>query len=54
MCVLATTLFDLGIELKTIQVVADDREAIKKSVKELSSQYDLVFTSGGIGKSIYI
>ncbi|KAI9348328.1 MoaB/Mog domain-containing protein [Pilaira anomala] len=51
---LATTLFDLGIELKTIQVVADDREAIKKSVKELSSQYDLVFTSGGIGKSIYI
>ncbi|GAA5817794.1 hypothetical protein MFLAVUS_011350 [Mucor flavus] len=46
---LATLLFDLGIELKTIQVVADEVEAIKKSVKELSSQHDLVFTSGGIG-----
>lgn len=51
---LATLLFNLGIELKTIQVVADEVEDIKKSVKELSSQHDLVFTSGGIGKKKYM
>ncbi|KAG2212394.1 hypothetical protein INT47_001755 [Mucor saturninus] len=46
---LATTLFNVGIELKTIQVVGDNVQDITKSVRELSSQYDLVFTSGGIG-----
>ncbi|RCI04785.1 hypothetical protein CU098_012871 [Rhizopus stolonifer] len=46
---LARILFSLGIELKCIQVVGDNREDIIKSVRELSSMYDLVFTSGGIG-----
>lgn len=46
---IATTLFNLGIELKTIQVVGDDVQEITKSVRELSYNYDLVFTSGGIG-----
>ncbi|KAI8331102.1 MoaB/Mog domain-containing protein [Blakeslea trispora] len=46
---LATTLFQSGIDLKTIQVVADDQHAIAQSVKELASAYDIVFTSGGIG-----
>ncbi|EPB82109.1 hypothetical protein HMPREF1544_11145 [Mucor circinelloides 1006PhL] len=46
---LATMLFGLGIELKAIQVVGDETHDIIKSVRELSSQYDIVFTSGGIG-----
>ncbi|KAI8646638.1 MoaB/Mog domain-containing protein [Parasitella parasitica] len=46
---LATMLFSLGIELKAIQVVGDEANGIIKSVRELSSLYDIVFTSGGIG-----
>lgn len=46
---LATTLFNIGIELKTIQVVPDHVDDITKSVQELSRKFDLVFTSGGIG-----
>ncbi|KAI8342891.1 MoaB/Mog domain-containing protein [Choanephora cucurbitarum] len=46
---LAKTLFQLGIELKTIQVVGDDQQAIAQSIRELASAYDIVFTSGGIG-----
>ncbi|GAN08889.1 molybdopterin binding domain protein [Mucor ambiguus] len=42
-------LFGLGIELKTIQVVGDETHDIITSVRELSAQYDIVFTSGGIG-----
>lgn len=45
----ATTLFDIGIELRSIQVVADNVDDITKSVQELSRNFDLVFTSGGIG-----
>ncbi|KAI9259930.1 MoaB/Mog domain-containing protein [Sporodiniella umbellata] len=48
-CCGAKVLFSLGIELKCIQVVGDNKEDIMKSVKELSSMYDIVFTSGGIG-----
>ena len=40
----AKTLFQLGIELKTIQVVGDDQQAIAQSIKELASSYDIVFT----------
>lgn len=47
---LAKTLFDLGIELQCIEVVGDNVRDITKSVKELSCNYDIVFTSGGIGK----
>ncbi|CAO3665013.1 hypothetical protein G6F70_005199 [Rhizopus microsporus] len=46
---LAKTLFDLGIELKCIQVIGDNKQDIINSVRELSSTYDIVFTSGGIG-----
>lgn len=46
---IATTLFSIGIELKTIQVVGDEINDIARSIRGLSSQYDIVFTSGGIG-----
>ena len=43
-------MFDIGIDLKRVEVVGDDYEAIAETVTRLSSQHDLVFTSGGIGK----
>ncbi|OAD73551.1 hypothetical protein PHYBLDRAFT_4977, partial [Phycomyces blakesleeanus NRRL 1555(-)] len=46
---LANFLFDLGISLKRIDVVADDDEAIGESVRRLAKDHTLVFTSGGIG-----
>ncbi|KAI7901951.1 MoaB/Mog domain-containing protein [Cokeromyces recurvatus] len=46
---LAKYLFELGVELKRIETIPDDYEAIKETIKRLSSQHDLVFTSGGIG-----
>ncbi|ORE09452.1 Molybdopterin binding protein [Rhizopus microsporus var. microsporus] len=46
---LAKTLFDLGIELRCIQVIGDNKQDIINSVRELSSTYNIVFTSGGIG-----
>ncbi|KAI8138140.1 MoaB/Mog domain-containing protein [Fennellomyces sp. T-0311] len=45
---LARYLFDCGIDLKRVEVVGDDYEAIAQTVTRLSSQHDLVFTSGGI------
>ena len=46
---LAKTLFDLAIELKRIEVIADDTEEIVEAVQRMSKNYDLVITSGGIG-----
>lgn len=46
---LAKYLFELGVDLKRIETIADDYEAIEETIKRLSSQHDLVFTSGGIG-----
>lgn len=46
----AKFLFQLGIELKRIEVVGDDTEAIQSTIRRLSSMHDFVFTSGGIGK----
>lgn len=46
----AKFLFQMGIELKRIEVVGDDAEAIESTVRRLSSMHDFVFTSGGIGK----
>lgn len=42
-------MFDLGIDLKRIETIADDYEAIEETIKRLSSQHDIVFTTGGIG-----
>ncbi|CAO3590514.1 unnamed protein product [Absidia cylindrospora] len=46
---LAQFLFDLGIELKRIEVVPDNEQEIGEAAKRLSSNHDFVFTSGGIG-----
>lgn len=46
---LAGQLTAVGIDLKEVRVVSDDAEVIQMAVKALSSAYDQVFTSGGIG-----
>ncbi|MEL7344088.1 MAG: molybdopterin-binding protein [Pseudomonadota bacterium] len=38
-----------GVDLKEVRVVSDDASAIVSAVQALSSGYDHVFTSGGIG-----
>jgi len=38
-----------GIDLREARVVSDDQQAIVEAVRALSSAYDHVFTSGGIG-----
>jgi len=41
--------FSLGIALKRIEVIADDEAEIVEACKRMSSAYDFVVTSGGIG-----
>jgi len=49
MHLLAGQLTERGIDLKEVRVVSDDAQAIIAAVKALSTRYDHVFTSGGIG-----
>jgi molybdenum cofactor synthesis domain-containing protein len=46
---LANELDDIGIRLAEVSVIADDKNKIINKVKEFSSNYDYVFTTGGIG-----
>ena len=46
---LATELTKVGIDLKEVRVVSDDRKAIIAAVNDLRVSFDTVFTSGGIG-----
>jgi molybdenum cofactor synthesis domain-containing protein len=46
---LARELCSLGVSLKRIEVIPDEREVIAARVAEFSKAYDLVFTSGGVG-----
>ncbi|KAI8971634.1 MoaB/Mog domain-containing protein [Mycotypha africana] len=46
---LAKYLFRLGIDLKRIETIPDEYDAIEETIKRLSSHHDFVFTSGGIG-----
>ena len=46
---LAGQLTEKGIDLKEVRIVSDDRSAIVAATRQLSGQYDHVFTSGGIG-----
>ncbi|MEO0361540.1 MAG: molybdopterin-binding protein, partial [Pseudomonadota bacterium] len=46
---MAKALTEIGVALREVRVVADDRDDIVAAVKALSDRYDHVFTSGGIG-----
>ena len=46
---LAKYCFELGIELKRIEVIADNEGEIIEAVRRMSNNYDMVVTSGGIG-----
>jgi len=46
---LADYLTDLGIELEEVRIVGDRKAQIVGALTALSAEYDLVFTSGGIG-----
>ncbi|NND20081.1 MAG: competence/damage-inducible protein A, partial [Silicimonas sp.] len=46
---LAGQLTDVGIDLREVRIVSDDREAIIAAVQALAQAYTHVFTSGGIG-----
>ncbi|PWW79865.1 Molybdopterin binding protein [Tuber magnatum] len=41
--------FDLGVEMKRVEVIADDEGEIAEAVRRMSKNYDFVVTSGGIG-----
>lgn len=41
--------FSLGINLRRIEVIADDEGEIVEAVQRMSKNYDFVVTSGGIG-----
>ncbi|KAH7089291.1 MoaB/Mog domain-containing protein [Paraphoma chrysanthemicola] len=41
--------FSLGINLRRVEVIADDEGEIIEAVRRMSSNYDMVVTSGGIG-----
>jgi len=41
--------FRLGMALKRIEVIADDEDEIVEAVRRMSTNYDFVVTSGGIG-----
>ncbi|CUS10654.1 unnamed protein product [Tuber aestivum] len=41
--------FDLGVEMKRVEVIADDEGEIVEAVRRMSKNYDFVVTSGGIG-----
>ncbi|KAI5121913.1 hypothetical protein M0805_000242 [Coniferiporia weirii] len=41
--------FEQGIELKRIEVIADDEEEIAEASRRMVQKYDFVITSGGIG-----
>lgn len=46
---MAKLCFELGIEMKRVEVIPDDEETIVETVRRLSRTYDWVVTSGGIG-----
>ncbi|KAK5144737.1 MoaB/Mog domain-containing protein [Cryomyces antarcticus] len=46
---LAKFCFSLGINLKRVEVIADDADEIVEAATRMSDKYDFVVTSGGIG-----
>ena len=46
---IALELGKVGIRVNEVRVIADDKSTIINTVREMSSKYDYVFTTGGIG-----
>jgi molybdenum cofactor synthesis domain-containing protein len=46
---LARELRELGVDVRKISVVPDERNLISAEVRDYSSSYDYVFTTGGVG-----
>jgi len=46
---LASGLRELGVNVRRISVVPDDIEVIAEEVRRYSEEFDVVFTSGGVG-----
>ena len=46
---IALRLGEIGVSLVETRTIADDRTMIIDTVRELSSKYDYIFTTGGIG-----
>ena len=46
---LAKFCFDLGIDLRRIEVIPDDEQTIVEAARRLTDQFDWVVSSGGIG-----
>ena len=46
--------FNLGINLKRIEVIGDEEEEIVEACKRMSENYDFVVTSGGIGPTLVL
>lgn len=46
---LACELRNLGVDVKRISVIPDEKKIIGKEAVEFSGQFDYVFTSGGVG-----
>jgi molybdenum cofactor synthesis domain-containing protein len=42
-------LYKLGVALRRIEVIPDDLDEIARTVRQCSSEFDYVFTSGGVG-----
>ncbi|KAL1597905.1 hypothetical protein SLS60_008393 [Paraconiothyrium brasiliense] len=51
---LAKFCFSAGINLKRIEVIADDESEIVEAVRRMSNNYDFVVTSGGIGPTYVV
>jgi Probable molybdopterin binding domain len=41
--------FSLGMQMKRVEVIADDEDEIIEATTRMSKNYDFVVTSGGIG-----
>ena len=46
---LVRELRDLGVDVRKISVIPDDLDIISEEVREFSSSFDYVFTTGGVG-----
>ena len=44
--------FNLGINMKRVEVIGDDEDEIIEAVSRMSKNYDFVVTSGGIGPTL--